>query len=88
MGTNLYPHMPILRVARALDESASAHGPRAGHSFDLGPLGEQSSQICVFLCFGRRWTAEKNLTPLADTPARFILGGKIRNRTYKQTNKQ
>ena len=41
-------------VARALAKSS-----------DLGLLGEQTSQKCEIPCFGRRQTAEKNLTPVA-----------------------
>ena len=42
--TDLYPHMPIGRVARALDESASARtwrGPAAGHRRPR-PLGNHT----------------------------------------------
>jgi len=54
-SAHLYGNVYIpVGVARALSDSS-----------DFGLLGEQSSQKCVIPCLGRRWTAEKNLTPLA-----------------------
>jgi len=89
-GTDVYPHMPILRPQAVLFHErrvsnvtftsvqclhASARGPHAGDSSDFGLLGEQSSPNGGF--------------PALDADAkfyatRFILGGEIRNCTNKQ----
>jgi len=78
-GTAVYPHMPILRVAREhaiVARAIAAHARWAamaratrwfvrGDSSDFGLLGEQSSSKWEISCHGRQRTAVLNLTPLA-----------------------
>jgi len=62
VGTDLYPHMPILRSKRL------PFGRRIralADSSDFWASGGQSSPKCVIPCLGRRRTIEQNLTPLA-----------------------
>ena len=61
----------VVGVARALADSS-----------DFGLLGEQSSQKCEIPCLERRWTAVKNLTPLALSSRRHPQPHKV---TQKQT---
>jgi len=75
MSAHLYGNVYIpVGVARALADSS-----------DFGLLGEQSSQKCVIPCLGC-WTPMKHGEKF-DT-ASFTLGGEIRNRTNKHTQKQ
>jgi len=88
--------MPILRVASALDKSASARATRASlrapacvaraivDSSDfgllMGLLGQQSSPKCEIPC-----PTPTNHCAKFDA-ASFILGGEILNRINKQTH--
>jgi len=93
VGTDLYPHMPILRphaarystnVASLSDESESA---AHADSSDFGLLGEQSSPKCVIPCLGRRRTAVQNLMPLALSLAEKSVTVQTHTHTHKtQTN--
>jgi len=68
-GTDVYPHMPILRPTPRTTLTTTTFWPpntRAGRFVRfLGLLWEQSSQKFVIHCLGRRWIAMQNLTPLA-----------------------
>ena len=81
-GTDVYPHMPIVRLASALDESASARATR----YDQAPY-KLCNRINPILGF---WGASGGAMFLLMTPmkrrakfdaASFILAGEIRNRT-------
>ena len=84
-----YTHMPMLRVASALDESASARATHADATLasspaDFGLLVEQSSQKREIPCLGRRWTAVQNLTPLALSSAETCVTVQTAKQNYKQ----
>ena len=49
-------------------------------------LGEQSSQKCVIPCLERRWTTEKNLTPLALSSAEKSVTVQTNKQTRAHTN--
>jgi len=62
LGTDVYPHMPILRPHAAWTGMGSHKSPEASHynkgvladSSDFGLLGEQNSPKCEIPCPGRR----------------------------------
>jgi len=95
--TDVYPHMPILRVANALDESASARATRLWSSLHTNCTPAYTSFWATGEASGRT-KFPKMGDFLLRTPmnrrakfdaVRFILGGEIRNRTNthrKQTN--
>jgi len=76
--------MPILRVARALDESASARGLRAPTGPIMSFCGSKVPQNVWIPCLGRRRTGEKNLTPLSLSSVEKFVTVQTQN---KQTNK-
>jgi len=90
--TDVYPHIPILRVASALDESASTRATRM-----IKPLYELYTSIFPILGFWGSKVPQNGRFPAqdADEPpckiwrrCRFILGGEIRIRTntHKHVN--
>ena len=66
MGTDLYPHMPILLRAIYCN---GVRGPRAGRFVRFGASGGAKFTKRDISCLGRRWTAVQNLTPLASSSA-------------------
>ena len=79
MGTDLYPHMPILLRAIYCN---GVRGPRAGRFVRFGASGGAKFTKRDISCLGRRWTAVQNLTPLASSSAEKS----VTVQTNKQTN--